>query len=65
MIIYVHSMIVTFPFGNCFRTYVKYCKLQDPEQKTQINCDEKMFAVFQKRRIDQKEMMSMLKKNMS
>ena len=45
--------------------YVKLRKLQDPAIKTKINCDEKLKAVTKKKKIDQTEMLALLKLHMT
>ena len=45
--------------------YVKTNNLQDPQQKTTILCDDKMKALSKKKKLDQTEMLKLLKTNLT
>lgn len=45
--------------------YIKQRKLQDPALKTSINCDEKLKLVMKKKKVDQREVFSLLNHHMT
>ena len=45
--------------------YIKLKKLQEPEVKTQIRCDEKLKLVMKKKRVDQREIFALINVHMT